>query len=462
MAAGLLSLGVGDQSVVSWLLPNWREALYLVTALARLGAVQNPLLPIYRHREVAFITKEVQATLLVVPNAWRGVDYRSLGERVASESPLDLLVLEDRKFPAAEPVILPEPTTHDEAIRWLFYTSGTTAEPKGAQHSDRTLLAAARCIENRLRVTSADRNAMVFPFAHIGGAIWLFISALTGCANILSEKFDPETTVTLLDRAQVTLAGAGTAFHLAYLRVQAASTERLFKDVRAFPNGAARKPPTLHTLMKQTFGVGLQSSYGMTEAPVLTMTSVDDPDEVLASTEGRPCPGVDIKIVSPSSTGEGEIRIKAPQRMHGYVNSSRNQDAFDGEGFFLTGDIGRFDETGNLIITGRLKDIIIRKGENISAKEIEDLIFPLPTVADVAVIGVPDEEVGERCCVVVVPRDPNNPPTLKELCAHLASEGLMVQKFPELLVIVAELPRNDAGKVVKRELQSLVLSGNHA
>jgi cyclohexanecarboxylate-CoA ligase len=458
MAAGLSSLGVGEETVVSWLLPNWREALFLTAALSRLGAVQAPLLPIYRHREVAFITRQVGAAVLVLPAAWRSVDYQAIGERVADQYPLTLVVVEDRRFPSASPSGLPEVSAHPGDVRWVFYTSGTTAEPKGAQHSDRSLLAAARCIEQRLEVTGADRNAMVFPFAHIGGALWLFISALTGCANILSERFDPIATVNLLNRAGVTLAGAGTAFHLSYLQAQEAAGERLFKEVRAFPSGAARKPPTLHRLMMDTFGVGLQSAYGMTEAPVLTMTGIGDSDEVLSRTEGRPCPGVDLKIVPTGEAGEGEILIKAPQLMRGYVDPDLNRDAYDDDGYFRTGDIGRLDDEGNLIITGREKDIIIRKGENISAKEIEDLIFAVSEVREVAVVGVPDEEVGERCCVVIVATDPANPPTLERLCAHLSAEGVMVQKFPERLLVLPELPRNDAGKVVKRELQSMIVA----
>jgi acyl-CoA synthetase (AMP-forming)/AMP-acid ligase II len=197
-----------------------------VAALARLGAVQNPILPIYRERELGFILRQAGTRLFVVPSTFRDVDFAEMARGIAKEiDGLDVLVCE-REVPDGDPSALPPPpqpsTAEDAPVRWLFYTSGTTAEPKGAQHTDHTVAAAARGMCERLALVPADRSALVFPFTHIGGIIWLFASLQTGLTNLLDEAFDPVGTVEFLQREDVTLAGSGTTFHLAYLKAQRA------------------------------------------------------------------------------------------------------------------------------------------------------------------------------------------------------------------------------------------------
>jgi acyl-CoA synthetase (AMP-forming)/AMP-acid ligase II len=200
------------------------------------------------------------------------------------------------------------------------------------------------------------------------------------------------------------------------------------------------------------------SGYGLTECPIITMGAVRDSDEHLANTEGSATPGVEIKVVTlegqvAGPDEEGEIRAKGPQLFRGYLDSTLDADAVDEEGFFRTGDLGKLDAEGYITITGRLKDVIIRKGENISAKEVEDLLFTSPAIADVAVIGLPDDRSGERACAIVVPADPEAPPTLKDIFDFCSDAGLMTQKVPEQLEIVDVLPRNATGKVLKHELR---------
>ena len=189
------------------------------------------------------------------------------------------------------------------------------------------------------------------------------------------------------------------------------------------------------------------------------MSSVDDPDEKLAACEGRASAGTEIRIVRSDGAlaapdEEGEIRVRGPHLFRGYVDARLDLDAFDADGFLRTGDLGRLDPDGYLVVTGRLKDVIIRKGENISAKEIEDELSAHPAVRDVAVVGLPDAERGELACAVVVAADPGAPPALSDLAAFLRGRGLSAQKLPERVEIVAELPRNASGKVLKRELQA--------
>jgi acyl-CoA synthetase (AMP-forming)/AMP-acid ligase II len=281
---------------------------------------------------------------------------------------------------------------------------------------------------------------------------------MTGCTIIIDEAFDPIRTTAFLREQDVTLAGSGTIFHLAYLKAQREDpSHELFPHVRAFPGGGAPKPPQLHHDLRAEMGAPIVSGYGLTEAPIITMASVDDGDEVLANTEGRATPGVDLRVVTlegkrAGPDEEGEIRAKAPQLMRGYLDASLNADAFDEDGYFRTGDLGRVDLDGNVTITGRLKDIIIRKGENISAKEIEDVLFKHPKVADVAVIGLPDPTSGERACAVVACKD--EPLTFDEMTDFLKAQGLRIQATPEQLEIVEVLPRNPAGKVLKQDLRT--------
>ena len=452
-AAGLFASGVEEGTRVSWQLPTTLEAMVLVGALARLGAVQNPILPIYRRREVAFAVRQLGTDLLVVPGVFRGFDHAEMAREICAERPdLALLVCHDA-LPEDDPARLPPPSPQDvasDAVRWIFYTSGTTAAPKGARHSDRGLLAASAGMTAALDLRPDDRVGLVFPFTHVGGILWLMNGLRAGCAHILVAAFDPERSIDVLSRHGVTQAGAGTAFHQAYLAAQRRrGGAPIFPRVRAFPGGGAPKPPQLHRDLKRELGgVGIVSGYGLTECPVLAMGSPHDPDEKLAHTEGRACPPeMRIKVV------DGELRVRGPQLCHGYLDPRLDEEAFDEEGFFRTGDLGYVDPDGYVVITGRCKDVIIRKGENISAKEVEDLLFGHPKVADVAVIGVPDPDTGERACAVVVPEDAAAPPTLSELAAFLRELGLMTQKIPERLELVGALPRNATGKVLKHELR---------
>jgi acyl-CoA synthetase (AMP-forming)/AMP-acid ligase II len=465
-AAGFARMGIGAGDVVSWQLPTWLESKILVLALARLGAIQNPMLPIYREREVGFVTRQAKAKLLVVPSVWSGFDFEAMARGIASAigeegGSLEVLVA-DKALPQGDPSTLPPPPDPSEdPVRWYFYTSGTTADPKGAQHTDRTIMASANGMSACLEVTSDDKNAVVFPFTHIGGIGWLFSALVVGFPTVYIERFDPARTIALIQEHDVTMAGAGTPFHMAYLAAQRQlpAGEVLFPNVRVYCGGGAPKPPQLHYDIKAEMGgVGIVSGYGLTEAPILVMGTVHDTDEQLANTEGRATGTVQLRFVTIEGKEagideEGELRAKAPQLMKGYLDSSLDAEAFDEDGWFKTGDLGRIDADGMVTITGRVKDIIIRNMENVSAKEVEDLLFTHPDIADVAVIGLPDARTGERVCAVVVPKDPDAPLTFESMVAFCREQGLMTQKLPEQLEIVDALPRNPTGKVLKFELK---------
>ncbi len=465
VAAGFHELGVRPGDTVAWQLPTWIETVVVFSALARLGVVQVPLLPIYRAREVDHALRSTGAAFSIVTAA--SADLHA--------GAACTLVIERDELPRSDPDRLPPPPVEASVPRWVFHTSGTTAEPKGARHTDASLHAAAGAYVEAIGLTAADRLPIVFPIAHIGGVIVHGCTLLTGAASILVEHFQPATVIEVLAREGVTLPGVSQVFHLAYIDEQRRRPgTRIFPAARGYTNGGAPKSPDLHHRLTEVMGAGLYSNYGLTECPLAVCTPLSAPDEKRALTEGRPVRGMEIRLVDaagrdvalgapgapgvPGTPGEtGELRLKGPLLFSGYVDRALDAAAFDEAGFFRTGDLARQDDDGYLQIVGRLKDVIIRKGENISAKEIEDLLFEHAAVREVAVIGLPDPESGERCCAVVVPADPSGPLPVGELTRHLRDSGLMIQKIPEQWIAVHELPRNQVGKVLKADLRARAL-----
>jgi acyl-CoA synthetase (AMP-forming)/AMP-acid ligase II len=466
VAAGLYRLGIGPGDVASWQLPSRIDTIVLFVALARLGAVQNPLIPMLRENEIDFICTQTGTKLLVVPSVFRGFDHLSMARSIAERLPAMQVVNADDGLPIGDPATLPpepDPTAEQSAqlVRWLFFTSGTTASPKGAQHTDAGLLAASATFVSNTILQPEDRVASLSPIAHVGGVLHVLSAITTGSRLIITAIFDPVQTTLQMQSAQVTLGGSGVPFIQAYLRQQRQHPEeRYFPKARAFLVGGSPRPPQLHYEVKNELGgVGIVSGYGLTECPYLSWARVDDPDDKLSMSEGRPVAATRIRIVDADGqsvpAGEsGELRVRAPQLMLGYLDSSLDAEAFDEHGYFRTGDLAMVDDDGYITITGRIKDVIIRNMENISAREIENLVLTFPRVAEMAAIGLPDSETGERVCAVVVPADPTDPPTLDELVSHLRAEGLNPRKLPVQIEYVTELPRNAMGKVVKKTLKS--------
>jgi acyl-CoA synthetase (AMP-forming)/AMP-acid ligase II len=462
-AAGYHALGIGASSRVSWQLPTWTESAVLVGALARLDALQNPMLPIYRYREVSFIARQARSEWIVTPSTWGGFDHAALAAQVAGERAGLRTLVADRHNPDGDPATLPPPPdpSRDEPVRWIFYTSGTTADPKGAQHTDRTVIAGAVGYAKKTHVGADDISLVAFPFTHIGGVIiGVFTPLLTGSAAVLMETWSAGASTELIERHRVTLGNGAPAIHAA-LVAEARAHPGAYESIRAFPSGGSTKPPQLHddALAVVPGCAGITSGYGMTEAPIVAQTDVDAPDESKRIAEGTPTQGVEMKMLDANGDEvahgeEGEIVVRGPQVMRGYVDASLDADVFTADGFLRTGDIGRFDEHGAVVITGRIKDIIIRKGENVSAKEVEDVLFGHRAIADVAVFGMPDAERGEMVCAAIVPAPGTTAPSRDDIVAFCRQQGLMIQKVPERIELVEVLPRTPSGKVPKHELRA--------
>jgi acyl-CoA synthetase (AMP-forming)/AMP-acid ligase II len=462
-AAGLAQLGVARDVPVSWQLPTRIDALVLTAALARLGAVQNPILPVLREREVAFITRQIGARCLFMPRLFRGFDYEAMAKQVAASQPALAVHCVDDGLPEGDPASLPPASVvtnpASAPVRWILYSSGTTADPKGARHTDHSVAFPGRAMCEVQGMSADDRVALVFPVTHVGGVNWLVGSLMFGFALLVVEVFDAKRTPRWLAEQRATQLGAGTVFHQAYLAAQREhGAQRLFTHVRGYPGGGAPKPPQLFWDLYRETGAAIHSGYGLTEHPIAVMGGVADAPEKLATTEGRATPGTELRIVKPDGAEaargeEGEVRVRGPHLFRGYVDASLDRDAFDERGFLRTGDLGLLDAEGYLAITGRLKDIIIRKGENVSAKEIEDHLHAHPGIREAAVVGLADAERGELVCAAIVTRDDSAPRDIAGVAAFLRARGVAPYKLPERVERLDELPRNPSGKVLKRELK---------
>jgi cyclohexanecarboxylate-CoA ligase len=368
-------------------------------------------------------------------------------------------------LPDADPSVLPPPPAGRPAaeapVRWIYYTSGSTADPKGVCHTDQSLIAGGWGLAVALDMSPDEVGSIAFPYAHIGGPDYLVTMLSLGFPAVLIEAFSAAEVLPVLRRHGVTMVGGSTAFYLGFLAEQRKTPgEPILPTLRLMSGGGAPKPPELHyEVQREIGGRGTVHGYGMTEVPMIAQGSPHDTDEQLANTDGEPVVGIDVRIVTRDGEvagpdEEGEIRLRGLMVFRGYTDPALTAEAFDPDGYFRTGDLGKLRVDGHLVVTGRLKDVIVRKGENVSAKEIEDILYPHPKVDDVAVIGLPDPDRGERVCAVVQIADEDQVLSFEEMVAHCRDAGLMVQKIPEQLELRTEMPRAATGKVVKAKLRA--------
>ena len=463
LAGGLAARGVRAGDVVALQLPNWTETLAVLLAAARLGAVANPVLPIYRRRELGFILAEAGARVLFIPGRYRDCDHRALVRELRPALPAleHVVVVRDQPVDGALAYAevagpAPGPPASDAGtIGLLIYTSGTTADAKGVLHSHDTLLAEARSLAAVHGLTAADTVLMPSPLTHISGIVHaLLVPAVFGTRAVLMDRWEPAAARALIAAERVTyMIGAPT-----FLRDLAAGARGEATSLRLFSCGGADVDPALVRQAAARLGCVAKRVYGSTEFPTVTTTGPDDPPERRIDSEGRAIGANEVRLVDEDGAAvapgrEGEILARGPECFLGYRNPALNADAFTADGWFRTGDLGTLDAEGYLRITGRRKDIIIRKGENISARELEDLLAAHPAIAEVAVVGVPDAVAGEIACAVLRLRPGARPPTLAEVAEHLTARGLSRRKLPERLEVVADFPRTASGKIVKRALR---------
>jgi len=463
-------------SVVSFMLPNWHEAAVLYLAATLAGMVVNPILPSLRDRELKFILQDAGARLMFVPGTFRQLDYAAMMGRVARElaDPPEVIVLRGTAGGhTAFEALLEDgaraagardgwPQIDADAVRMVLYTSGTTGRPKGVLHSHNSLNALISQLREHWLIEPGDKFLVPSPIAHIGGSIYAFESPLLlGATAVLMDRWDAAEAVRLIEAEACTHMAGATPF-LEQLLAAARRAGTRLPSLKVFICGGASVPPSLIRAAAAYLERAVVTRvYGSTEVPVTTVgvTQRDDAAHA-ADTDGR-AGLAEIKLVDHGSApaGEGEIRARAPQMLVGYLHDEDEADAFDAEGFFRTGDLGRWVDGAYLVVTGRAKDIIIRNGENISPKEIEDILIAHPDIAEIAIVGLPDTRTGERACAVIVPRKPPGP-EVGSLRAFLDALGVATFKVPEQVVIWDALPKNDAGKVLKHQIRAALTPGH--
>ncbi|GAB4661359.1 cyclohex-1-ene-1-carboxylate:CoA ligase [Mycobacterium avium subsp. hominissuis 101] len=449
----LWDAGIRPGMTIAWQLPSHVSAALLMLALARCSVTQAPVLHLYRQREAcAALAVAGVDTLIVDESTTANVPP---GARVVKlpDGFVELL----RALPTDPQPELAQSHRADDA-RWIYFTSGTTGRPKGVRHTDATLLAAARGYAQYLGLGEHPNEVgtIAFPIAHIGGMVYLASALIADFPVLMVPKVDVETLPRLLAQHDVTVTGASTAYYQMLLSAQVASGsgEPVVPSLRMLIGGGAACPPELHKQVREQMGVPIVHAYGMTEAAMVCVSPATDTEEQQSNSSGRPIPGSDVRI---SETGEVELR--GANLTPGYVDAEQWKSVLTSDGWFRTGDRGYLRPDGRIVITGRTKDLIIRKGENIAPDEIENELLAHPLVDEVAVVGQPDDLRGEMVCAVVRRSPRHRDVTLDELCAFLDQRGMMKQKWPERLFFVDEFPLTGLGKVAKAELVQQISGG---
>ena len=467
IARGLAQCGVAKGDVVSFQLPNWWEFVAIHLACVRIGAVSNPLMPIFRHRELSFMVAHAESKVLIAPTRFRGFDHGALAFALARELPSlrhVFLVGAGGEHSFADSLLAGMQGGAIERgaklgpndVVQLLYTSGTTGEPKGAMHTSNTLIGTTLSFAERMQLASDDVVFMPSPLAHqIGFEYGLLVSVLLGAPLVLLDIWSPERAVELLEEHRATYMFAATPF-LADLASFPSIETRGLDAFRVFVTSGAPIPPVLVRSAQEKLGAHIVAGWGMTECGILTTTDLSG--HKVHESDGYPLPHEEVRIVDEKGNEvlreqEGTLKIRGPALFVGYLKRPKLYDV-DAEGWFDTGDIARMDLQGYIRICGRKKDIIIRGGENIPVVQIESALYKMHQVAEIAIVAMPDLRLGERACAFVVLR-PGGRITMKDVRSFLADEGVAKQFWPERLETLEQMPRTPTGKIQKFALREI-------
>ncbi|SCK58424.1 cyclohexanecarboxylate-CoA ligase [Variovorax sp. HW608] len=475
IAVGLARLGVGRGDVVACQLPNWWQFTLSYLACARIGAVMNPIMHIFRERELSFMLRHGAAKVMIVPKRFRGFDFEAMLTGLQPDLPdLKQVVVVggsgDNSFeallsgPAWEEAadakeILSQSRPGPDDVMQLIYTSGTTGEPKGVMHTANTTMANIVPYAERLRLGSEDVVLMASPMAHQTGFMYgLMMPIMLKASVVLQDIWDPARAVALIRSERVSFTMASTPFLTDLTRAVAEGGGAL-PSLRTFLCAGAPIPGPLVEQARSVLGSKIVSAWGMTENGAVTLIELDDDDERAFNTDGRPLPGVEIKVVDVDGRTlppgvSGELMLRSCSNFGGYLRRP-HLNGTDAEDWFDTGDMARIDERGYLRITGRSKDVIIRGGENVPVVEIEALLYRHPAVQMAAIVAYPDERLGERACAVVVPR-PGQRIDLPSIVDFLKGQKVALQYIPERLVVRDAMPATPSGKIQKFKLRELL------
>ncbi|MDO9147433.1 MAG: cyclohexanecarboxylate-CoA ligase [Hydrogenophaga sp.] len=478
VALGLAKLGVGKNDIVACQLPNWWQFTVVYLACSRIGAVMNPLMHIFRERELSFMLKHGEARLLIVPKVFRGFDFEQMATDLQPSLPdLKHIVVVNGTGANSFEALLSGPAWENEPgareiltrhrpgpddVTQIIYTSGTTGEPKGVMHTANTVMANIIPYAQRLQLDAEDVVLMASPMAHQTGFMYgLIMPIVLKASAVLLDVWEPLKAIDLIRAEGCSFTMASTPF-LTDLAKNVAESGKTVPTLKTFLCAGAPIPGPLVEQARAVLGTKVVSAWGMTENGAVTLIQLDDPDERAFTTDGLPLPGVELKVVDFDGValpaGEaGKLLVRSVSNFGGYLKRP-HLNGTDAEGWFDTGDLARLDAQGYVRITGRSKDVIIRGGENIPVVEIEALLYRHPAIAMAAVVAYPDERLGERACAVVVPKA-GQTIDLPSIVEFMKTQKVAVQYIPERLIVRDAMPSTPSGKIQKFKLRAMVREG---
>lgn len=470
LAGFFLHRGLKPGDVVSFQLPNWMETAVIALAARMTGLVINPVPPIYRESELSHILADCGSKLIFIPGTFRKHDYIAMLERLRSTLPqlAEVVVVRGTGVTSWGDAIGEEPISEDalpsvdpRSVVIAMYTSGTTGRPKGVLHSHHTYDHRVRAMAEAWKIGPDDMVFMPSPVTHITGSIWAFdMPWIAGNTSLLMDVWSPAEGIAAIERHRCTITGGATPFLQQMLDTVGDNRDALASLRLFFCGGTTVSPDLIRRASAAYPDTMFFRCYGSTEMLTATLGIRDRSQARMgAETDGEIVPPVEMRILdtatgAPATDGhEGEIVARGPGLFVGYIDPTDNVGSFLDDGFFRMGDLGRIVHDRYIEITGRTKDIIIRSGENISPKEVEDVLFGHPSVVEVAIVAMPSAVTGEMGCAFVIPKTGQSI-DLPEIRRFLERAGLAKQKFPEHLELVDDLPRVPSGKVRKDLLRT--------
>lgn len=466
LANWMLAKGIESGDRIAFQLPGWCEFTVIYLACLKIGAVSVPLLPSWREAELVWVLNKCQAKMFFAPTLFKQTRPVDLILPLQNQLPqLQQIVGVDKLAPATSSLSLSQIiadntplttaiTTHGDELAAVLFTSGTEGLPKGVMLTHNNILASERAYCARLNLTWQDVFMMPAPLGHATGFLHgVTAPFLIGARSVLLDIFTPDACLALLEQQRCTCMLGATPFVYDLLNVLEKQPADL-SALRFFLCGGTTIPKKVARECQQ-LGIKLLSVYGSTESSPHAVVNLDDPLSRFMHTDGYAAAGVEIKVVDDARKTlppgcEGEEASRGPNVFMGYFDEPElTTRALDEEGWYYSGDLCRMDEAGYIKITGRKKDIIVRGGENISSREVEDILLQHPKIHDACVVAMPDERLGERSCAYVVLKAPHHSLSLEEVVAFFSRKRVAKYKYPEHIVVIEKLPRTASGKIQK-------------
>ncbi|MFG5901704.1 medium-chain fatty-acid--CoA ligase [Escherichia coli] len=466
LANWMLAKGIESGDRIAFQLPGWCEFTVIYLACLKIGAVSVPLLPSWREAELVWVLNKCQAKMFFAPTLFKQTRPVDLILPLQNQLPqLQQIVGVDKLAPATSSLSLSQIiadntplttaiTTHGDELAAVLFTPGTEGLPKGVMLTHNNILASERAYCARLNLTWQDVFMMPAPLGHATGFLHgVTAPFLIGARSVLLDIFTPDACLALLEQQRCTCMLGATPFVYDLLNVLEKQPADL-SALRFFLCGGTTIPKKVARECQQ-LGIKLLSVYGSTESSPHAVVNLDDPLSRFMHTDGYAAAGVEIKVVDDARKTlppgcEGEEASRGPNVFMGYFDEPElTARALDEEGWYYSGDLCRMDEAGYIKITGRKKDIIVRGGENISSREVEDILLQHPKIHDACVVAMPDERLGERSCAYVVLKAPHHSLSLEEVVAFFSRKRVAKYKYPEHIVVIEKLPRTASGKIQK-------------